>query len=241
MVNFDKLFRLMGCDREEVWSDTLFALADHYGFSQLFYSINSNKQAPRSSAFIVSNYSPIWLQIYNENLCNSDPVIKHCINSNMPLIWDQKSFKSRQEKQFYTTAQAYGLQRGIALPIHGAHAEFGILNLIHKPLAAPSQQALDEIVTDWALIRDYVFESSKKFTPLETQDVTEKKLLTPREIQCLQLAAEGKSSWEMAIICECAETTVNFHLLNARKKFKVKTRQQAIVKAMQLGIMFPDR
>lgn len=240
MVNFDRLFRLMGCDREEIWSETLFALADHYGFAQVFYSINNNKQTPLSSALICSNCPPIWQQIYKQKLWSADPVIRHCMNSNMPLIWDQKSFKSRQEIQFYNTAQVYGLHRGIALPVHGPHAEFGILNLIHKTSVLHSQHKLDEMISDWALIRDYVFESSKKFSQLKPYELPDQLSLTKREIECLQWAAEGKSSWEMAVICKCTATTINFHLANVRKKFKVKTRQQAIVKAIQLGIIFPD-
>jgi LuxR family quorum-sensing transcriptional regulator LasR len=38
----------------------------------------------------------------------------------------------------------------------------------------------------------------------------------------------------------CAEATVNFHFANARRKFKVSTRQQAIVKAIRLGLIHPD-
>ena len=241
MVNFDKLFRLMGCDREEIWSDTLFLLASEYGFSHTFYSINTNKQAPLTSALVYSNYPPIWLKMYGESFWDIDPIVKHCKNSNMPLIWEQKTFKSRQEIQMHTTAQAYGLHRGIAFPMHGAHAEFAILNLVMNETAkAPLQQALDEIISDWALIRDYIFESSKKFTQLQRDSQSEKALLSKREIEFLQLATEGKSSWEMSVICKCTEATVNFHFANIRKKFKVKTRQQAIVKAMRLGITFPD-
>jgi LuxR family quorum-sensing transcriptional regulator LasR len=241
MVNFDKLFRLMGCDREEIWSDTLFLLANSYGFSQIFYSINLNKQAPITSALIYSNYTPIWLKIYADSFWNIDPIVKHCQNSNMPLLWGQKTFKSRQEIQMQKTAQVYGLHKGIAFPMHGAHSEFAILNLvINETAKTPSQHELDEIISDGAIIRDYVFESSKKFTKLQKHDQPEKTLLTKREIEFLQLATEGKSSWEMSVICKCTEATVNFHFSNIRKKFKVKTRQQAIVKAMQLGLTFPE-
>lgn len=241
MVNFDKLFRLMGCDREEIWSDTLLLLADSYGFSQLFYSINLNKQAPLTSASTYSNYAPIWLKMYEDSFWNIDPIVKHCKHSNMPLIWEEKTFKSRQEMQMYKTAQVYGLHKGIAFPMHGAHAEFAILNLVMNDKAkTPSQQELDEIISDWALIRDYVFESSKKFTILQSHEQSEKALLTKREIEFLQLATEGKSSWDMSVICNCTEATVNFHFANIRKKLKVKTRQQAIVKAMQLGLTFLD-
>jgi LuxR family quorum-sensing transcriptional regulator LasR len=241
MVDFDKLFRLMGCDRDEIWSETLFKLAKSYGLSQVFYSINLNKQSPLTSALIYSNYTPMWLKMYGEAFWDIDPIVKHCRNGNMPLIWDQKTFKSRQEIQFYKTSQVYGLHKGIAFPMHGAHAEFAMLNLVidetEKPL---SQKKMDEIIADWALIRDYVFESSKRFTQLQSHDQSERALLTKREIEFLQLATEGKSSWEMSVICKCTEATVNFHFSNIRKKFKVKTRQQAIVKAIQLGITFPE-
>jgi len=241
MVNFDRLFKLMGCDRDGIWSDTLFKLANSYGFSQVFYSINANKQSPLASALVYSNYKPIWLKMYKDTFWNIDPITRHCINSNMPLIWDHKTFKSRQEIQLHKTAQAYGLSRGIAFPVHGAHAEFAMLNLATKETARPpSQQKLDEILSDWALIRDYVFESSKKFTQIQNHDLSEKSLLTRREVQCLQLAAEGKSSWDMAVVCKCTEATINFHFANIRKKFKVSTRQQAIVKAMQFGLIFPE-
>lgn len=177
--------------------------------------------------------------MYKESFWDIDPIVKHCKKSNMPLIWDEKTFKSRQEIQLYRTAQVYGLYKGIAFPVHGSHAEFAILNLVIDEINhTPSQQQLDAWICDWALIRDYVFESSKKFTKLQSHDQAEKTLLTKREIQFLQLATEGKSSWEMSVICECTEATVNFHFSNIRKKLKVKSRQQAIVKAMQLGITF---
>lgn len=183
----------------------------------------------------------MWLKMYEDAFWNIDPIVKHCKNSNIPLIWEQKNYRSRQEIQLYKTGQVYGLHRGIAFPMHGAHAEFAILNLVMNETAAPSsQQKMDEIIADWALIRDYVFESSKKFTHLESHDQAETALLTRREIEFLRLATEGKSSWEMSVICKCTEATVNFHFSNIRKKFKVKTRQQAIVKALQLGLTFPD-
>lgn len=241
MVNFDKLFRLMGCDRDEIWSDTLSQLASSYGFAQFFYSININKQAPLESALIYTNYSALWLKMYKNSFWDHDPIVKYCRKSNLPLIWEEKTFKTRHELQFYKTAQAHGLSRGIAFPIHGAQAEFAMLNLIiDEHIKMPSRKELDELLCDWALIRDYIFESSKKLTKLQAQDPPEKTSLTKREIQFLQLATEGKSSWEMSVICECTEATVNFHFANIRKKFKVKTRQQAIVKAMQLGITFLD-
>ena len=64
--------------------------------------------------------------------------------------------------------------------------------------------------------------------------------LTRRELEVLQWVMAGKSSWEIARITSCSEATVNFHLANVRQKFDVNTRQQAVVKAIALGLLTPE-
>lgn len=51
--------------------------------------------------------------------------------------------------------------------------------------------------------------------------------LTAREREVLTWVAEGKSDWEVATILGISETTVRFHLDNARKKLKAVNRVQA--------------
>jgi LuxR family quorum-sensing transcriptional regulator LasR len=50
----------------------------------------------------------------------------------------------------------------------------------------------------------------------------------------------GKSSWEISKITGCSEATVNFHMGNIRQKFNVNTRQQAVVRAISLGLITPE-
>ena len=64
--------------------------------------------------------------------------------------------------------------------------------------------------------------------------------LTRRELEVLKWVMAGKSSWEISRITDCAEATVNFHISNIRQKFNVSTRQQALVKAIALGILNPE-
>jgi LuxR family quorum-sensing transcriptional regulator LasR len=42
------------------------------------------------------------------------------------------------------------------------------------------------------------------------------------------------------MITRCSEATVNFHLANVRQKFNVNTRQQAVIKAISLGLINPE-
>lgn len=54
--------------------------------------------------------------------------------------------------------------------------------------------------------------------------------LTPREAQCLQLIAGGKTDREVGIILAISPRTVRFHIDNAKTKLGVATRIQAVTK-----------
>ena len=61
--------------------------------------------------------------------------------------------------------------------------------------------------------------------------------LSPRELESLQLAFEGKTARETALLMECSERTVNYHLANAMAKLKTDNKLQAIQKACWLGLI----
>jgi diguanylate cyclase (GGDEF)-like protein len=61
--------------------------------------------------------------------------------------------------------------------------------------------------------------------------------LTPRELECLQWSAIGKSSWEISGILAISESAVNFHMANIRSKFGVNSRRQAVAQAIQYGLI----
>lgn len=54
--------------------------------------------------------------------------------------------------------------------------------------------------------------------------------LTERERDALSWVAEGKSDWEISVILGVSETTVRFHVDNARKKLGAVNRAQAVAR-----------
>jgi DNA-binding CsgD family transcriptional regulator len=61
--------------------------------------------------------------------------------------------------------------------------------------------------------------------------------LSRREFQCLAWATEGKTSWEASGILGISERTVNYYLQSATRKLGCANKQQAIVKALRLGLL----
>jgi DNA-binding CsgD family transcriptional regulator len=52
--------------------------------------------------------------------------------------------------------------------------------------------------------------------------------LSPRELECLQWAAQGKSAWAIGQILKVSRRTAAFHLDNARAKLGVQNLRQAV-------------
>lgn len=239
MVKIESLQALLDCKDEAEWSAILFAIAKEHGFEQTVYGIVPNRQTPLEEAFLRSNYSPRWRTKYDsEKLHYVDPTVGHCLGSTLPLIWEPKTFNDQRQKELYEEACGYGIRSGITYPVHGANGEFGVISFVSDTLADKKfRRELGRFMPELALIRDYVFESSLRFANPSPRDAVR---LTHRELESLKWAMMGKSSWEISRIMNCAEATVNFHFANARRKFKVTTRQQAVVKAIRLGLINPD-
>ena len=61
--------------------------------------------------------------------------------------------------------------------------------------------------------------------------------LTPRELQVLQLAADGRSNKEIAAELVLSEKTVKNHIANIFSKLKVNDRTQAVLYALRKGLV----
>jgi len=63
--------------------------------------------------------------------------------------------------------------------------------------------------------------------------------LSDREVEALTWAARGKTSAEIAQILNLSKRTVDFHIDKAREKLGVATRIQAVIKAVNGGLIEP--
>ena len=60
--------------------------------------------------------------------------------------------------------------------------------------------------------------------------------LSPRQIECLRLAAAGQTSLEIAAKLGLSSRTVDQYVGEACERLKVRNRVQAVAKAFELGL-----
>lgn len=63
--------------------------------------------------------------------------------------------------------------------------------------------------------------------------------LTRREVQCLEGLARGLDNAGISRELNISLPTVALHLINARRKLGATTREQAVARAVELGLIRP--
>ncbi|MCG2584146.1 LuxR family transcriptional regulator [Massilia sp. TS11] len=218
----------------------LFKLARKCGFDHALFGVIPNRNTPLHAAYLASNYPSEWRQTYDrKQLHYVDPTVSHCLHSSLPIVWKPSIFLGERQCALYEQAAGYGLRSGVSLPLHGAGGQFGVLSFVGPDAEHLGRQGNLQELAMLCLLRDYALESAQRFVDPKPDQVQDGINLTERELECLRWAMLGKSSWEISRILRRSEATINFHLSNTKKKFDVQTRQQAVVKAIKLGLLMP--
>lgn len=240
MIETAQLVQLVESKDPDSWRRALLDVAGTVGFEHVMYAVVHSRHTQYENAFVQSNYSTEWRERYDaERFAYVDPTVGHCLTSTLPIIWQPEAFDTEGGRILYEEASAHGMRTGVTLPIHGPNGEVGLLSLASD--APPDEKFACDIMrrmADLTLIRDYSFASSVPFAQPSGGEPLPR--LTRRELEVLHWVMAGKSSWEISMITRCSEATVNFHLANVRQKFNVNTRQQAVVKAIALGLLTPE-
>lgn len=241
MIETAQLVQLLEAKDTEGWRRALFSLARDLGFEQVLFGLVHSRHEQFERAFLQSNYSTEWRERYDaDRLAYVDPTVGHCLTSTLPVVWEPELFgHSAEGRALYEEACAYGIRTGATLPVHGPNGEFGVLSFASD--AAPDARFAREMAHTMPMLtlaRDYASASATRFLNQGSGEAAPR--LTRRELEILNWVMAGKSSWEISMITRCSEATVNFHLANVRQKFNVSTRQQAVVKAIALGLLNPE-
>lgn len=238
-MQYEEIANLLIAPNEQAWAVELFRIAKRLGFDQTLYAVLRAKNEPHAHAFIKSNYNRAWRIKYDKNrMSYIDPVVNHSCRSTTPLLWGPLLFEQPVQVALIEEASAYGLRYGLVFPIHGPNGEVGLITFASEGLADPVKNAeLMQVIPILGIVRDFAFESSLKFVAAHIQKA--KPNLTPREQEILKWTMAGKSMWEISRILICSESNVNFHITNVRRKFGVRTKHQAIIQAIKLGIVEP--
>ena len=118
---------------------------------------------------------------------------------------------------------------GQCVPVHNAHGARGAVFYFSKHHQSGKQ--FPNLVVE--TIR--LYESS--FGATNETNQRRKHTLTPREIECLEWVASGKTSFEISKITALSEHTVNHYMVLASEKLNTTNRAHTVAKAIRMGLL----
>lgn len=242
-INCHELIDLLSkADSVEAIHSACSSLCDRFGFDRFQYGARFPTSFIKPYYVFISSYQDEWRARYlAEKYMSVDPAVLHCASRLTPFPWEQIALQEKDDetiRQFMGEAREFGLNSGVSFPVHSAQGEFAMFSVASglDPRSAKSQ--ILDTLPFVHLFTSYLHESVRRIFEQEVLPL-KKVQLTGREQECLLWTAEGKTTWETSKILGVSERTITFHLQNVTGKLKVVNRQQAVARAVSLGLIVP--
>ena len=219
------------------------AITNAMGFSSFMYGVGIGKTLHRDEMFYFWTTAPReWIAEYDQNsYVEIDPRVTYAwTNLPPPLVWDRHiSNGDKRVESFLDRAAMHGIGSGVAFFLHDYSSK--VLVALNQPqpiLTKKRRSQIREILGDamqLASIFHFVYVKSvieKGIPPMHQGSP-----LSPRECQCLTLAAHGMTSIDIGLKLSITERTVNFHFSNIISKLGVLNRHEAIAMGVAHGLV----
>jgi LuxR family transcriptional regulator, quorum-sensing system regulator CciR len=183
-----------------------------------------------SKVVALSDYPEEWVQAYvTQNFAAKDPVLRASHESGVGFRWsDIPSMVelSPEQEEVLELGRGVGIVDGLTVPARANGLTTGSCNFaIGADREVPrANLLLAELVGIHAL-------DASRVIVERNHSQLEKRLLTPRQRDCIELVGRGKTDWEIAQILGISPATVKEHVDDARRKYGVSKRVQLVLRA----------
>jgi DNA-binding CsgD family transcriptional regulator len=199
--------------------------------------IHDDLSTPTSGVVLsdLHNTPPDFLHEWGDaEACRVDPVMQQSKRCTAPFVYGQDTYIEAGQVSKWERQAPFGYANGICSIFHlpeCLHIFFGI----DRVRSLPSQR--DEKARLVAQSHFFATFAQSAALALLRVDPAPSVRLSPREHECLQWAAEGKTAWETGMILSIAEGSVAKILASAIRKLDCASKPQAVVKALRLGLI----
>jgi DNA-binding CsgD family transcriptional regulator len=205
-----------------------------FGVARFAYFVLSKPNA--GGGELISTYPQAWLDCYaDQNYESIDPVIQGVRTRDAAFAWDDTPPNpSPLRRQLFDEALQFGICCGFAIPFREHCQPIAAMTLVAGEPLRSFRRSLEVSRRTLQLMAVIVHLRARNI--LRGDHVIAGIRLTPRELECLQWAARGKSAWDIGQILGITRRTASFHLDNAKAKLGVRTICQAVARIAAGGL-----
>ncbi len=188
--------------------------------------------------------APQWVSsMYMETVYpDSDPRLKYFLKSAAPYFhgrefWPRENNMPTPRRIYEEEIADYSMRSLVSIPVHGVTVRNQGMFAFSSVLRGDEfRKMYSERGTAMHLAGLIAFNHINRLWKNKTADEVG---LTCRERECLLWLSRGLRNDQIADRLGVSRATIEFHLANARRKLDARTREQALVKAVQLNIIDP--
>ncbi|GAB3431448.1 LuxR family transcriptional regulator [Giesbergeria sinuosa] len=238
MSIYESMLRVLNATSVEQLKEQTQQVIEMLGFKHYMYLLSQqdDMQQDNFRLFSVATYPDAWLNRYLEmDYHLVDPTARHIREHHYPLPWSNATFSEAKARKMYEEAKQFGISAGVTCPIVTQQKDLAGFGY-SKP--GDADKLFEESVKSLAcghLLGCYMHEAVIRLLNIKPKPHHAE--LSPREIQCLNLSAQGFADAEIAWRLDVNTRTIRFHLKNVRQKLGANTRLQMISRAIELNII----
>jgi DNA-binding CsgD family transcriptional regulator len=226
-------------DRGKDVDSAIIAIVRRLGFENLLYGASASpKLDHESKSYVFTTLSREWVALYEQQAyIEVDPRLSRALDSALPVIWDHDSEygQSARIDTFLDDSLKHGVGSGVVVGIHGSHSVRVIVALSSRSrqISASERASVTNHLGEIVLFAIYFHELfMKSVIARGIAPESQGSPLSPRELQCIGLAARGQTSRDIAFKLGISERTIQFHFDSIRSKLGAANRQEAVAKAI---------
>lgn len=192
------------------------------GLTAVASGLVAGRKAASANPFHFTIWSQDWLTYYREqDFMATDPVPRWARSSGRAISWRDLFHQlppRDRGREVIDAAARFGYTEGIIVPMRDAVGAPGAITF------GGQRQAIDaHELALLAIIARAAFEAGDRIASRSAVQHAEL-LLSEREIECAELLVQGQSDREIGKLLRMSESTVRFHLSNARDKMGAVSR-----------------
>ncbi len=241
---------VIAAEAGEALEPALTSIVRGFGFDTFMYAMSVDPQIAQMrpsrecQAYVFTTLPAEWVIRYDQMAyVEIDPRILKTWESALPLVWDYESergFDARTDA-FLEDAARHGVGSGVAFPLHDARYKriVVVFNSAKTAIDDARRNAISRMLGELLMLGTYFHELFctgvvERGIPPATRGAP----LSPRQVECLTLAARGLTTEDIALRLGIAQRTAQFHFDCIRSKLAAANRQEAIAKAISSGVIF---
>jgi DNA-binding CsgD family transcriptional regulator len=207
-------------------------IRDCYRLSHLVFHVVGLGAGKAKHPMILLTYSQEWVAFYNhENFFDLDPVVKLSRTGFLPVDWSLFDHATRETSRFFRQAHSFGVGRfGLTIPVRGPQGERSLFSATSNLRETEWRHLCADCMVDLQILSHHLHEKALATSGL--RDDRAGKRLSRRELQCINMIANGRLPKQIAAELQLSESAVRLYMRTAKRKLGVSTTPQAIGRAV---------